>query len=238
VSGPEATALRILIIEDERELARVFADFVVEIGYRPEVVGSAEAGLERLRADPPHVILLDVMLPGLSGLEFMALPVVRQSGVPIIAVSGYVSEDQARECLRLGALEFLAKPVPLQVLGTVLEHVAMLAGPAEASAAPRERRAASRLPVTLPLRARTGQGVVATGAVIEVSATGLRARVDRALPVGTAARLAVALPDGGPSLDVLALVVRSDGEHMVAFWFLDLTPVEVERLLARAHVAR
>jgi hypothetical protein len=43
------------------------------------------------------------------------------------------------------------------------------------------------------------------------------------------------LPDGGPALDALALVVRSDGEGMVAFWFLDLTPVEVERLRASTH---
>jgi CheY-like chemotaxis protein len=236
VSEPEAPPLRILIIEDERELGQVFVDYVVELGYRPELVGTAEAGLERLAADPPDVILLDVMLPVMSGLEFLALPAVRGSGVPVIAISGYVSEDQARECLRLGAMEFLAKPVPLQVLGTVLEHVAMMA--VAKSPIPRERRAASRLPVTLPLRARTEEGVVATGAVIEVSATGLRARVDRALPVGTAARLAVPLPDGGPALDVLALVVRSDGEHMVAFWFLDLTPAEVDRLLARAHAAR
>jgi hypothetical protein len=48
----------------------------------------------------------------------------------------------------------------------------------------------------------------------------------------------VALADGGPAVDALALVVRSDGEHMVAFWFLDLTPGEVDRLLARAHAAR
>jgi CheY-like chemotaxis protein len=236
VSPLERAALRLLVVEDERELGRLFADYVIELGYRPEVVGSAEAALERLRAEPPHAIILDVKLPGMSGLDLLAQPLVRDSGVPIIVVSGYVTEEQARECLRLGALEFLAKPVPLQVLHTVLEYVAMLAGsPPEG---PRERRAATRLPVTLPLRARTEQGVVAAGAVVEVSATGLRARVDRSLPPGTAARLTVAVPDGGPAVEALALVVRSDGEHMVAFWFLDLTRGEIDRLLARAHAAR
>jgi len=238
VSAPRAAGLHILVVEDERELGRVFDDYMKELGHRAEVVGSAEAALERLRAAPPHVIILDVKLPGMSGLEFLALPVVRDSGVPIVVISGYVTEDQARECLRLGALEFLAKPVPLEILTVVLEHVAAITGPPTESPSPRERRRASRLPVTLPLRARTEAGVVATGAVIEVSATGLRARVDRTLPAGTAARLTVALPDGGPPLDVLALVVRSDGERMVAFWFLDTTPGEVDRLLARAHAAR
>jgi CheY-like chemotaxis protein len=238
VSPPPPAALHILVVEDERELGRIFADYAMELGYRPDVVPSAEAALERLHAAPPHVIILDVKLPGMSGLEFLALPVVRDSGIPIIVVSGYVTEDQARECLRLGALEFLTKPVPLEVLGTVLEHVAILAAPPDESAHPRERRRASRLPVRLPLRVTTEQGEVAAGAAIEVSATGLRARVDRPLRPGTAARVSVALPDGGPPVDGLALVVRSDGEHMVAFWFLDLTPGEVDRLLARAHAAR
>ena len=238
VSTPRAAGLHILVVEDERELGRVFDDYMRELGHRAEVVGSAEAALERLRAAPPHVIILDVKLPGMSGLEFLRLPVVRDSGVPVIVISGYVTEDQARECLRLGALEFLAKPVPLEILTVVLEHVAAITGPPSESPSARERRHASRLPVTLPLRVRTEAGVVATGAVIEVSATGLRARVDRVLPAGTPARLTVALPDGGPPLDVLALVVRSDGERMVAFWFLDSTPGEVDRLLARAHAAR
>jgi CheY-like chemotaxis protein len=235
VSEPRASALRILIVEDERELGRVFSDYMTQIGHQAEVVDSAEAALQRLHEAPPNVIILDVKLPGMSGLEFLELPVVRNSGVPVIVVSGYVSEEQARQCLRLGALEFLAKPVPLDVLGTVLDHVAVLAAPPEDGPALHERRLASRLPVTLPLRVRTDTGVVASGAVIEVSATGLRARLDQRLTPGMPARLTVALPDGGPPLDVLALVVRSDGDRMAAFWFLDLTPAEVSRLLARAQ---
>ncbi len=235
MSEPRASALRILIVEDERELGRVFSDYMTQIGHQAEVVDSAEAALQRLHEAPPNVIILDVKLPGMSGLEFLELPVVRNSGVPVIVVSGYVSEEQARQCLRLGALEFLAKPVPLDVLGTVLDHVAVLAAPPEDGPALHERRLASRLPVTLPLRVRTDTGVVASGAVIEVSATGLRARLDQRLTPGMPARLTVALPDGGPPLDVLALVVRSDGDRMAAFWFLDLTPAEVSRLLARAQ---
>ena len=236
MSEPRANALRILIVEDERELGRVFSDYMTQIGHHAEVVDSAEAALQRLHEAPPHVIVLDVKLPGMSGLQFLELPVVRHSGVPVIVVSGYVSEEQARQCLRLGALEFLAKPVPLDVLGTVLDHVAMLAdAPVEGGPALHERRLATRLPVTLPLRARTDTGVVANGAVIEVSATGLRARLDQRLTPGMPVRLTVALPDGGPPLDVLALVVRSDGDRMAAFWFLDLTPAEVARLLARAQ---
>jgi CheY-like chemotaxis protein len=228
-----ATVLRVLVVEDERELGSIFRDYVTTLGHHADVVGSAEAALERLRVAPPQVMILDVKLPGMSGLELLALPVVRAAAIPVIVVSGYVTEEQARECLRLGALEFLAKPVPLAVLGTVLDHVAVFAGAPDDG--PRERRLAARRPVTLPLRVAVDQGGAATGAVVEVSATGLRARLDRQLTPGTAARLSIALPDGAPPLDALALVIRVDGDHMVAFWFLDLTPSEVERLLARAQ---
>ena len=238
MSPRPAAALRVLIVEDERELGRVLSDYLAEIGHRAEVVGSAEAALDLLRREPPDAVVLDVKLPGMSGLEFLGLQTVRESPVPIIVVSGYVTEEQARECLLLGALEFLAKPVPLKVLGAVLEYVAGVGRPSAPPDASGERRSASRIAVTLPLRVTTEQGDVAAGAVIEISATGLRARVDRALRPGVAARLSVTLPDGGPPVDALALVVRSDGEHMAAFWFLDLTAADVARLCARATAAR
>jgi len=233
VTAPRSAVLQVLIVEDERDLGKLIHDYVTELGHQATVVGSAEAALEHLRQTPPHVMILDVTLPGMSGLEFLGLPLVRNAGIPTIVVSGYVTEEQARQCLRLGALEFLAKPVPLEVLGTVLDHVAVFSNSPDD--APRERRLAARLPVTLPLRVIAHQGGVATGAVVEVSANGLRARLDRSLTSGAAVRLWIALPDGGPPLDALALVVRADGEHMAAFWFLDLPPSEVERLLARAQ---
>lgn len=233
MSTLRSAVLNVLVVEDERELGSLFRDYVTTLGHRADVVGSAEAALERLRMAPPHVMVLDVKLPGMSGLEFLGLPVVRETRIPVIVVSGYVTEDQARECLRLGALEFLAKPVALDVLGTVLDHVAVFTSVPDER--PPERRLAARLPVTLPLRVNAPQGGVASGAVIEVSATGLRARVDRTLTPGTAVRLSIALPDGRPALDALALVVRADGEHMMACWFLDLTFAEIERLLAHAQ---
>jgi CheY-like chemotaxis protein len=233
VTTPRPAVLQVLIVEDERDLGKLIHDYVTELGHQAAVVGSAEAALERLRQTSPHVMILDVKLPGMSGLEFLGLPLVRNAGIPTIVVSGYVTEEQARQCLRLGALEFLAKPVPLGVLGTVLDHVAVFSNtPGDAR---RERRLAARLPATLPLRVIAHQGGVATGEVVEVSANGLRARLDRSLTPGAAIRLSIALPDGGPPLDALALVVRADGEHMAAFWFLDLSPSEVERLLARAQ---
>jgi CheY-like chemotaxis protein len=230
--------LKLLIVEDEDELGRVFHDYATSLGHRAEVVGSAEDALVRLQASGPDAIILDVKLPGMSGLDFLRLPAVRGAGIPVIVVSGFVTEEQARQCLKAGALEFLAKPVPLDVLGTVLEHITVMAGrPVEPG--PPERRLAARMTVTLPVKAVTEHGRVVTGAVIEVSTTGLRARFTGPVRTGSAVRLTITLLDGAAPLDAVALVVRADSDGSTALWFLDVTPAESDRLIARAqHRAR
>ena len=227
------TAMRVLIVEDEPDLGEVFHDYIVARGHKADVVRSAEAALDRIRRLRPHAIVLDVKLPGMSGLDFMSLPVVREAAIPVIVVSGHATEHQARECLRLGALEFLAKPVPLEVLGTVLEHIELLATTADAPPR-RERRVARRIPVSLPVRVVNEKGRVAYGTVVEVSATGLRARLDKSLKAGTPVRVTITMPENQGRLEVIGLVVRVEADG-AAVWFLDLAPTEAERLLALAQ---
>jgi CheY-like chemotaxis protein len=224
--------MRLLIVEDEADLAELFRAYVVALGHHAEVVHSAEAALQRLAAAPPQAIVLDVKLPGMSGLDFLRLAVVRELGLPVIVVSGHANEHQARECLQLGALEFLAKPVPLDVLGTVLQHAEVFAPAGQGRG--RERRGARRVALTLPLRAVAAGDRVLHGSVIEASATGLRARLDASVRVGSPLRLHISLPDG-PPLETRALVVRNDGDGTVALWFLALAPADVDRLLARGR---
>ncbi|HET7340276.1 MAG TPA: response regulator [Methylomirabilota bacterium] len=225
-----APALRVLIVEDEPELGAVFRDYIAGRGHQVAVVGAAEAALERLGAGWPHAIVLDVKLPGMSGVDFMRLAPVREAGVPVIVVSGHATERQARECLRLGAIEFLAKPVPLDVLGAVLQHAEVFA--AGATAPRHERRGAGRVPVALPVRAVTEKGKPAAGLVVEASAAGVRLKLEPAFRVGTPLRLTIAL-SGGVSLEVVALIIRADADGTLAAWFLDITPADADRLLSQ-----
>src|SRR5207249_9890024 len=89
-------------------------------GHQPVLVRRAEAALGKLQTDRPDAIILDIHLPGMSGLDFLQLRPVRETGLPIVAVSGVATESQARECLRLGALDFVGKPVPPERLRDVL----------------------------------------------------------------------------------------------------------------------
>jgi len=119
----DSRVMRVLVVEDEPDLADVFRDFLLELGHLPLVVHTAEAALGQLRTERPDAIILDIHLPGMSGLEFLQLRPVKELGVPVVAVSGVVTESQARECLHLGAADFVGKPVQLERLSEVLMYL-------------------------------------------------------------------------------------------------------------------
>jgi len=222
--------VRVLIVEDDERLAEIFRDFIGELGYQPFIVGSAEDGLSALAAARPDAIMLDVRLPGMSGVEFLSQTAVRESEVPVVVVSGVATENEARACLKLGALDFIRKPVTLERLGQVLAYLRPFALARRPSGEERviERRPAPRAAVKLPVRIDGGREV-RDGTCTELSSTGMRARVSRRMRAGQAVKLGFTPPDGGAPMNVVALVVRSDPES-AAFWFLDLLEHEVSRL--------
>ncbi len=69
--------MRVLVVEDQVDLGDVFRDFLLELGHHAVVVHSAEAALARLQTERLDAILLDVQLPGMSGLDFLQLRPVR-----------------------------------------------------------------------------------------------------------------------------------------------------------------
>ena len=110
----------ILIIDDEANLRRMLRALLEREGYLVREAGSAEEGLEEVRLDPPEVIVLDLMLPGMSGLE--ALPKLGDlaPGAPVVMMSGRATLADAVKATRLGAFHFIEKPLsPEAVLITV-----------------------------------------------------------------------------------------------------------------------
>ncbi len=195
-----------------------FATYLRELGYQPLLVRSAEAALDRLTTASPDTILLDARLPGMSGLEFLQLPLVRAAGIPVVAVSGVATEHQARECLRLGAADFIAKPVPLERLGEVLEvqePYALERRPGQ-PAERRERRSAPRAALATTVRVVEDDGTEWFETSVTVSP-------------GRVVKLSFTPPDGGPALEALALRVREEPEGAIYF-FADLNAPAVSRL--------
>jgi CheY-like chemotaxis protein len=223
--------MRVLVVEDEPDLGEVFRDFLNELGHHPVLVRSAEAALGKLSSERPDAIILDIQLPGMSGLDFMQLRPVREAGLPIVAVSGVATESQARECLRLGALDFVGKPVPLDRLQDVLmflEPHAIQHTPEE-QARRMERRQSARARVELPVTLHEYRGASWSGTCDELSVTGMKVKTEAQLSTGVAIKCSFTPPDDGPPIDVISLVLRVDADG-AAVSFVNLPGHDARRL--------
>ncbi len=110
----------ILIIDDEGNVRRMLRALLENEGYRVREAPSAEEGLEAVRLETPEVILLDLMLPSMSGLEVLPRLGEEAPGTPVIMMSGRATLGDAVQATRLGAFHFIEKPLtPEAVLLTV-----------------------------------------------------------------------------------------------------------------------
>ncbi len=213
--------MRVLVVEDDRALCEVFAEFLREVGHQPVVVHTAEAALDALRAERHEAMLLDISLPGMSGIDLLKLQVVRELRVPTVVISGRATESQAQDCLRAGAFDFIGKPVALQRLAEVLGCLESRPS-ARPDAPPIERRRAPRAPVALPVRARESNGREWESTSVNLSTTGVKIGAGGVTRPGQEAMLTLTLPDGETRLDVASVVVRADFGGC-AFRFLNLS---------------
>ena len=223
--------MRVLVVEDEQDVGDVFLDYLLELGHQPLLVRTAEAALGKLVTERPDAIIVDVNLPGMSGIEFLQLRPIRESGVPVVAVSGVATESQARECLRLGAVDFVGKPLPferLQEVLTYLEPHAMDRKLGTDDARP-DRRKYPRAPLAVPVRVVEYGGVEWQAMSVDVSVGGIRVSGRAAARAGSAVRLTFTPPDGGATMTLMAVLVRADISGY-AFSFVNLTVAETERL--------
>ena len=110
------SASTVLIVDDERTLARSIKAFLIDSGYEAEVAGSGEQALEQLERVRPDVIFADVRLPGMNGIELLRRIREFDAAVPVIMMTAYGTIEGAVEAVKLGAFDYLKKPVDLDEL--------------------------------------------------------------------------------------------------------------------------
>lgn len=116
-------AYGILIIEDETILAKNMRLYLERSGFEARTTESAEEGLQFIREFRPDVLILDFQLPGRNGLDLLAELRRTDPGIPIIMLTGQASVDMAVEAMKLGAVDFLTKPLALGKLKQVIDKV-------------------------------------------------------------------------------------------------------------------
>jgi DNA-binding response OmpR family regulator len=118
----DKSAIRILIIEDDVEFAEVLSLHILAAGYAAEVAEDAVEGGKALLARPPALILCDINMPYLSGLDLLSLmhSDALSASIPVIFISGRSDTDTMAKAVKLGAADFLSKPVTReQLLGSI-----------------------------------------------------------------------------------------------------------------------
>jgi DNA-binding NtrC family response regulator len=111
-----AEKLRVLVIDDEAGIRRTLADFLLDLGHLVREAPSADAALAGTDALWADLALVDIRMPGTDGLGFLAAAATRFPNLAVIMVSGHGTLDTAVQAMRLGALDFLPKPVHLTEL--------------------------------------------------------------------------------------------------------------------------
>ncbi len=116
--------VKILIVEDDRRLRTVLLEALSLEGYELTGAESAEAAIEHFEKESFDVLLTDVNLPGMSGLELLPICLQHNPNTYLIVITGYASIDMAIQAMKLGAADFLCKPISLQDLSSAIRIAA------------------------------------------------------------------------------------------------------------------
>ncbi|MBL0668803.1 sigma-54-dependent Fis family transcriptional regulator [Aeromonas jandaei] len=103
-------APRVLLVEDTRSLAVVYEQYLRQDGYEVVLADCGQQALEVLLTSPPPVVLLDLELPDMSGMEILQQITEQQLPCAVVVITAHGSVDVAVEAMRLGAFDFLTKP--------------------------------------------------------------------------------------------------------------------------------
>jgi FixJ family two-component response regulator len=117
---PAVTAL-VFVVDDDISVRESLGPLIRSAGWQPETFASAQEFLARPRPTVPSCLVLDVTLPGLTGLELQRR-LVERTEMPIIFISGYGDVPMTVQAMKAGAVEFLTKPFKDDVLLSAIAH--------------------------------------------------------------------------------------------------------------------
>jgi len=118
--GPARPCGDIVVVDDETDVREVLAEYLELKGFDVRQASSGEEGLEKVAESCPDVVLLDLGLPGLSGIETLRRLKSDNPAVCVIVVSGNQDHDLAQKTLAMGAADYVPKPVDFGYLETIL----------------------------------------------------------------------------------------------------------------------
>jgi DNA-binding response OmpR family regulator len=112
---------KVLIIDDEPSIGEMLTNLLESHGYIVSTALDGPTGLAEIERNPPHVLLLDYMLPGMDGIEVLCEARHHWPNLPVIMITGYSSPDLHSRAIKFSVLEVVTKPFDTDKLLQVLE---------------------------------------------------------------------------------------------------------------------
>src|SRR5438046_4127976 len=123
---PDSAAAKILVADDDQSLVRTLMWILKENGYEVVVAPGGEGLMGKLEEERPHLLLLDIMMPKVGGLQLLAKLKAdeRFRDLPVLMISSMPPEEATVKSLGLGAADFIAKPFRVrELLARVKAHI-------------------------------------------------------------------------------------------------------------------
>src|SRR5882672_11539143 len=122
-AGAPTERLRVLLVDDNASVLRFLASAFSSHNCQVTTASTAELALEQLGDDPFHLVVSDIKMPGLSGLDLLRAVKGKQPGTPVVLITGNPSVNSAVFGLRHGAYDYLPKPFSIREIQQLLSRV-------------------------------------------------------------------------------------------------------------------
>ncbi len=114
---------RILLVDDKPNILKVMGAILQREGYTVETASEASTALAKVMEKKPDMIISDIQMPGLNGIEFFHALQARGLNIPIVFITAYASIPEAVSVIRQGAIDYLTKPVDYKILKSVIKRL-------------------------------------------------------------------------------------------------------------------
>jgi len=111
---------RVLLVDDESEFVETLAERMRHRGMDVATSGTGREALDRLEKEPFDVVVLDLQMPGMDGLEALERIKRQKPDIQVVLLTGHATVEKSVEAMKKGALEFLEKPVDLSDLAEII----------------------------------------------------------------------------------------------------------------------
>ncbi len=107
---------KILVIDDDETIRDVLQLFLSKEGFEVTVAASAEEGLDILFSEAPDLLLVDMVMPGMGGMDILKVLKQKNINIPVIMITAFGTIESAVEAMKLGAYDYITKPLNLEAL--------------------------------------------------------------------------------------------------------------------------